>query len=345
MSAAVAASMLLLACILAWRAAERHGLGRQRIAIVGEDWLVERLARRFERPGRRVSVAGRFADDRDGLASVLRLARAGSIDRIVLAFSGDEGRIRGCVRALGTLDIPVARYASFAQSDWSQAALERIDGVPMATLRGAPIPRWGRALKTMQDKLLSLVLIVIVLPVLLAIILAIRLDSRGPILFRQKREGRNGVEFEILKFRTMIWHDTGQARPGRVRQTARGDSRVTRVGRILRATSLDELPQLLNVLAGDMSLIGPRPHPGAMTTENRLSVEIAEDYQQRHRVKPGMTGWAQVNGSRGGLATAEDLCRRLRYDLDYIENWSPLLDLKITLLTPLKLVFHGGSAF
>ncbi len=350
LDAGLAGSLASLLSLRLWlglgcRAAERHGFARERIAILGTVPVADRLARRLGRPQLRgIAVAGRFEDTPDGMTNLLRLGRAGGIDRVLLALpADDEPRIRRAVWQLKALDVPVEQYASLAQADWPDMKLGRFDELPVARILERPIPPWGRALKRLQDAVLSAALLVVVMPVLLAVVVAIRLDSPGPVLFRQTREGRNGRDFEILKFRTMSWQPGGQGSP--IRQTARDDRRVTRVGRVLRATSLDELPQLLNVLRGEMSLVGPRPHPGTMTTDNRLSTDIAENYPQRHRVKPGMTGWAQVNGSRGGLGSAEELCRRLRYDLDYIENWSPLLDLKIALLTPVKLIFHGGSAF
>ena len=204
-----------------------------------------------------------------------------------------------------------------------------------------PAPRWERHLKNAADRIVGACLLHATSPLLVALALAIRLGGPGPVLFRQVREGLDGRLFVILKFRTMRPHPG----PTEASQTARGDTRITRFGRFLRATSLDELPQLVNVLRGEMSLIGPRPHPREMRTENRLSVEIEPRYPARHCVKPGMTGWAQVNGSRGGLADAAALRERVRLDLDYVENWSLSLDLRIALLTPIRLLFHGGSAF
>ena len=175
------------------------------------------------------------------------------------------------------------------------------------------------------------------------IAITIRLDSPGPILFRQRRHGLNNAEFEILKFRTMVAtpSDPGDGR----RQTQRNDTRITRVGNFLRRSSLDELPQIFNVLRGEMSLVGPRPHPTEMRTENRLGSEIVADYPHRHRVKPGMTGWAQINGYRGATQTAEQIRRRVTYDIFYIENWSLLFDIKILALTPIKMMLNNDNAF
>jgi putative colanic acid biosynthesis UDP-glucose lipid carrier transferase len=174
------------------------------------------------------------------------------------------------------------------------------------------------------------VALVVFAPLLLAIALAIRLDGPGPVLFRQKRYGFANNEFTVFKFRTM------RHRPAEepdVPQARRQDPRITRVGAFLRRTSLDELPQLINVLRGDMSLVGPRPHAVA---HNVQYAQIIDDYLSRHRVKPGITGWAQINGLRGETDTPEKMRARVEHDLYYIDNWSLMLDIKILLLTPLR---------
>jgi lipopolysaccharide/colanic/teichoic acid biosynthesis glycosyltransferase len=163
----------------------------------------------------------------------------------------------------------------------------------------------------------------------------IKLDSPGPVFFRQRRHGFNGREIEVWKFRTMFADQTDDRCK---QQTRRDDPRVTRLGRLLRKTSIDELPQLFNVLAGEMSIVGPRPHAVGMRTDNRLSKEIVAEYAHRYRVKPGITGWAQVNGYRGAMNSAALLRKRVEYDLYYIENWSLALDLKIMALTVLHLL-------
>jgi lipopolysaccharide/colanic/teichoic acid biosynthesis glycosyltransferase len=175
------------------------------------------------------------------------------------------------------------------------------------------------------------------------IAISIRLDSLGPILFRQRRHGLNNSEFDILKFRTMAATRPDPAKP--LLQTRRNDARVTRIGHFLRRSSLDELPQLFNVLRGDMSLVGPRPHPTMMRTEDRLGSEIIAEYPHRHRVKPGMTGWAQIHGYRGATETADQIKLRVLYDMFYIENWSVWLDLKIIALTPIRMVLNNENAF
>jgi exopolysaccharide biosynthesis polyprenyl glycosylphosphotransferase len=172
-------------------------------------------------------------------------------------------------------------------------------------------------------------LALLALPLALVAIL-IKLDSPGPVLFRQKRLGFNNELFEIYKFRTMR---IDAMDPNAERLVTRNDQRVTRVGSILRRMSVDELPQLWNVLRGDMSLVGPRPHPIQAKAENRLYHEVVSEYMSRHRVRPGITGWAQVNGWRGETDTVEKVRNRVEHDLHYIENWSIAFDLRIIALT------------
>lgn len=176
--------------------------------------------------------------------------------------------------------------------------------------------------------------IVVLSPVLALIALAIKLDSPGPVFFRQRRYGQNNLVFRIFKFRTMHVAEDGQ----HVTQATRGDDRVTRVGRLLRASSLDEVPQLFNVLRGDMSIVGPRPHA---LIHDKLFEEHLDLFSRRRRVQPGMTGWAQVNGYRGETRTTEDVRARLDHDLYYIENWSIWLDVEIIFRTVL-VVLRGA---
>ncbi len=215
-----------------------------------------------------------------------------------------------------------------------------LDRLPLLRVAERPLAAWGGVAKHATDKAVAAAAIVLLSPLLLAIALAVRLDSAGPAIFRQERDGWNGRRFTVLKFRTM------RAAPpaAGLLQTARGDARCTRLGRFLRRSSLDELPQLLNVLCGDMSLVGPRPHATCMRTEDRLCHEIIAEYAQRHRVRPGLTGLAQVSGLRGATHTVAQLRARVECDLDYIERWSFGLDLRILALTAVK-VFSAAGAF
>lgn len=183
----------------------------------------------------------------------------------------------------------------------------------------------GRAAKRIVDLVGAAMAILVLWPLMLLVAILIRLDDSGPVLFRQKRYGYNRIPFHIYKFRTMRHgDDTG------FRQAVRGDERITRVGRVLRRFNLDELPQLFNVLAGDMSLVGPRPHP--VELDDRFA-PLIENYSRRHGIKPGITGWAQVNGYRGETDTLAKMHSRISYDLHYLDNWSLWLDLRILLRT------------
>jgi exopolysaccharide biosynthesis polyprenyl glycosylphosphotransferase len=218
-----------------------------------------------------------------------------------------------------------------------------VDQATQSTLKNSvlPLSRAARIVKRVEDILLSFLLLVLTGPLMLLVGIAIKLDSRGPVLFRQPRHGLNGAEIRVLKFRTM--HARAEDKLA-TRQTSRGDPRVTRVGAFLRQHSIDELPQLLNVLFGTMSLVGPRPHAPA-TTAGGLSLQDAVPaYPARNRVKPGITGWAQVSGCRGNLDTVEKAIRRVEHDLYYIENWSLLFDLRIISMT-VGLVLYDEQAF
>jgi len=212
-----------------------------------------------------------------------------------------------------------------------------VAGITLIELNATPLDGPDALLKAVMDRVLSAVLLVLLSPLLLLIALLIRLHSPGPALFRQARHGGGGRIIQVLKFRTMFHHE----RPEDQRQARRGDPRITRLGAILRRSSLDELPQLINVLRGDMSLVGPRPHPVAL---NEKYAARLQDYMQRHRVLPGITGWAQVNGFRGETDTLDKMASRLEHDLYYIEHWSLGLDLRILARTAL-LGWGGRNAY
>jgi polysaccharide biosynthesis protein PslA len=203
-----------------------------------------------------------------------------------------------------------------------------------------PIAGWDRWVKRCTDIVVSSLLLVLASPVLLLAAVAIKLESRGPVLFRQTREGFNGTHFQIWKFRSMFIEQTD---PHGSRQTSRGDLRVTRVGRFIRRLSIDELPQLFNVLQGSMSLVGPRPHPLRMSAEGKALQDVVDYYASRHRVRSGITGWAQVNGLRGEANSIEKLKARVDHDLYYIQNWSMWLDLRIIVRTAATLVFDSKA--
>jgi Undecaprenyl-phosphate glucose phosphotransferase len=326
-----------------------RGMVADRIAVIGSGPVADGLVRRLAGPaGRGLHLVGVFDEPAaqggpDAIAALIALGRQRMVDRVVLAVSGPaEPLLASIIARLKALDVEVVHC--LARPGLTGALrLGSLAGVPILVLAARPIGRWGMLAKGMMDRVLATGAVLLLAPILVLIALAVRLDSPGPVIFRQRRHGWNGHEFQVFKFRTMAWcgEDAGD---GAV-QTTRQDQRLTRVGRVLRRTSLDELPQLFNVLNGTMSLVGPRPHPVAMRTEQRLGEDIIADYAHRHRVKPGITGWAQIHGHRGPTETAEQIRQRIEHDLYYIDNWSPLLDVWIILMTPATLLLQRGNAF
>jgi len=210
-------------------------------------------------------------------------------------------------------------------------SVREVAGVPLLNLNETPLMAGGPAfVKSFMDKVISLLAIVMLSPLLIFFGLAVKLTSPGPIIFKQIRDGWDGKKFYVYKFRSMYDHQPGKI----VKQATKGDPRVTVIGAIMRKTSIDELPQLFNVLEGSMSLVGPRPHA---ESHNEYYSDKVRTYLARHRIKPGMTGLAQINGLRGETDTLEMMSRRVELDLEYISNWSPLLDMKILFLTPFSL--------
>src|SRR5690606_25777765 len=198
-----------------------------------------------------------------------------------------------------------------------------------------PLGAWDTLIKTLEDRILAALAILALSPVMALVALAVKLDSRGPVLFKQRRYGFNNELIEVYKFRSMYVDKTDH---NAEKLVTRSDPRVTRVGRFIRKTSLDELPQLFNVLKGDLSLVGPRPHPTMAKAADKLYGEVVDGYFARHKVKPGITGWAQINGWRGETDTPEKIQRRVEHDLYYIENWSVMFDLYILAMTPISLL-------
>jgi exopolysaccharide biosynthesis polyprenyl glycosylphosphotransferase len=222
--------------------------------------------------------------------------------------------------------------AGFEFPDRSYA---EVAGLPMLLLFDRPISGWSQLVKAIEDRVLAALFLLVFSAVLILTSLAVRVTSRGSVLFKQKRYGFNNQLIEIWKFRTM-YHDLSDHQADRL--VTKDDERVTPIGRFLRRTSIDELPQLFNVLRGDMSIVGPRPHPVSAKAGGQLYYEVVDQYAARHKVKPGITGWAQVNGWRGETSTAEDIEKRVEHDLYYIDNWSIWLDFLIIARTIMVLL-------
>jgi len=238
-------------------------------------------------------------------------------------------RVRQIASALAVLPNPVTLLVD-GSGRTRAAELERLADAPLAPLRAAVDGDRRAFAKRVQDLAIGLPMLALLAPLMLVIAAAVKVDTRGPVLFRQRRHGFNNEEINVWKFRTMR-HEAADATASR--QVTADDERVTRVGRVLRRTSLDEVPQLFNVIAGQMSLVGPRPHAIGMKTGDVESARLVAEYAHRHRIKPGMTGWAAINGSRGPLHAPEEVSRRVALDVSYIDRQSFWLDLRIIALT------------
>lgn len=338
-------------------AAMRRGIIGQRVAIYGADREVtsrlldllniERLPH--------IKVIG-FADDRrtrvetgmigtypylGGFDDMLDLARAGMLDQVIVALPlVSQERLNRIIEELsaGSIDICIMPREFLVLRD--RYRVNYIGSLPVLSVWQQPVRDLDGVLKAIQDRVLALIGLIVLSPLLLLTAIAIKLESKGPVLFRQRRLGFNNLEIDVLKFRSMYvdrQDETGAQR------TRKDDPRVTRVGRFIRRTSIDELPQLWNVLRGEMSLVGPRPHALAMRVGDEYYHEAVRGYPARHRVKPGITGLAQVRGLRGEIDTIERAKKRVEYDVYYIEHWSPLLDLRIIMETMVRLVWDRNA--
>jgi Undecaprenyl-phosphate glucose phosphotransferase len=247
-------------------------------------------------------------------------------DIIFLATPSDLPRIACVADALSELPVTVHIIPMGASDLWASSKVVNFGGTVTVQVLHPPLSAFDLAAKRAFDICIAGLGLLMLSPLLLAVSLAIRLDSRGPVFFRQIRHGYNNEVIGVLKFRSMTTIEDGR----HFKQAVKNDPRVTRAGRILRPTNIDELPQLVNVLLGEMSIVGPRPHPIAL---NETFAEQISPFSRRHKVKPGITGWAQVNGYRGETDTIEKMRRRIECDLYYIDNWSFLLDIKIILMT------------
>ena len=277
--------------------------------------------------------------DLDTLSTMIR---KGQVDQVIMALPWqDPERIRTVAFRLALHPVAVCLAPGLANFDYPGRSYVQISGVPMLQLYNRPFSGWGRVVKGVEDRVAAAGLLVILAPLLALIALAIELDSPGPVLFRQKRYGFNNAAIEIYKFRSM--KADADAGSTEIRQATPNDPRVTRVGRFIRRSSLDELPQLINVIRGEMSVVGPRPHAADASVEGNPLDDVVERYAARHRVKPGITGWAQVNGLRGEF-DAEKLRRRVDHDLYYIDNWSVWLDM-IIIARSVAVVFSDKEAY
>jgi Undecaprenyl-phosphate glucose phosphotransferase len=334
---------LLCASHVAWfsyiRRLRRQGLLTPNLMIVGATPAAQRLVA-VALSSRDVNILGIF-DDRGersprhifGVPVLGRTADVKShrllpyVDRVIVAVpSGATARIAQLIAELAPCPNAISLLMDGFDAASEQAVHERLLDMPLAHLSGVRRGALQAALKRTIDVIFSIAAIIVLAPALCAVAVAIRLDSPGPVLFKQRRHGYMNEEVLVWKFRSMRTEMTDYAA---ARQVTADDDRVTRVGRFLRRTSLDELPQLWNVIRGEMSLVGPRPHAIGMLTNGAEASKLVETYAHRHRMKPGLTGWAAVNGSRGPVDTPEAVRRRVSLDLEYVERQSVWLDLAI----------------
>jgi putative colanic acid biosysnthesis UDP-glucose lipid carrier transferase len=276
---------------------------------------------------RRMPIPEEYGQLRGGLDDLVEAARSGKVDVVYISLPlRAEARINDLVRRLGDTTVSAYVIADFFVFDLLHAQWTSVGDIPAVSILDTPFHGLGGWLKRLEDLLVgSMIMALIALPMLIVAV-CVKLSSPGPVFFIQKRYGLNGKEIRVLKFRTMRVMEDG----ANVRQATKNDPRVTRLGAVLRRTSIDELPQFLQVLTGEMSIVGPRPHAVA---HNELYRSRIQGYMLRHKVKPGITGWAQVNGWRGETDTDEKMQKRVEYDLEYIRNWNLLLDLRIIWLT------------
>jgi Undecaprenyl-phosphate glucose phosphotransferase len=329
----------------------RNGAMERRAVIVGGGQNAEALIRSIEaQPYNDIRICGIF-DDRDDrrspplvagypklgtIGELTAFARIARIDMLIVSLPiSAEKRVLSMLKKLWVLPVDIRLSAHSAELQFRPRSYSWIGAVPMLDIFDKPITDWDSVAKRAFDIVFSLIGIVVFSPVMIATAIAIKLDSKGPVFFKQKRHGFNNEVVEVFKFRSMY---TDKSDPTAKQAVTKNDPRVTRVGRIIRKTSIDELPQFFNSLMGSLSLVGPRPHAVAAQSHNLLYTEVVDGYFARHKVKPGVTGWAQINGWRGEMDTDEKIRKRTEFDLYYIENWSLWFDLKILFLTPIRLL-------
>jgi len=325
-----------VSCLAAW------GYTARRVAVVGTGAASEQLAQTV-RTTSGMRLAGIFSDTStpgaggtdQSIAGLIYMGQRNEIDEVVIALADDSrGDATKLIEDLSVLPVDVWLCPTELHSPILDTT--RLGTLNLLQVKLKPIGEWGSLLKLAFDYVAGAISLIVFAPLMLIIALAIKIDSRGPVFFRQRRHGFNHRVIDVYKFRTMrVAEDRGP-----LEQARKNDPRVTRVGKLLRRTSLDELAQLINVMRGEMSLVGPRPHA---LEHNHYYRERLDRYASRHRVKPGLTGWAQIHGLRGPTEDPEKMRRRVLMDLYYIENWSLWLDLKIIAATPFVGFVHRNA--
>lgn len=334
-----------LAYVLLTKRLSKAGYLCEKVVIIGATPRARNVITRNIETGE-MNVLGIFDDRHDrapadiegvpvlgDLDNLMDWERLPEIDRIIVTVTSNaHTRVQDMIEQLRVLpqDIVLLLDTS-AFTEGSEERTTRIGGVPGTYVSGAPGSAQKEAIKRLVDIVFGACLLIGFAPIMLVCALLIKLEDGGPVFFKQMRHGFNNELIRVWKFRSM--RPDKLAAAGFITQTVADDPRITNIGRIIRATSIDELPQLFNVLAGQMSLVGPRPHAIGMTTESTHVYDVVAEYAHRHRVKPGLTGWAQINGSRGPVHTREDVRERVRLDMEYLKRSSFFFDLRIMLLT------------
>ena len=356
LAALITERVFLRALVRGWA---RQGRLDRRTIVVGSDKNGELLVETLKtQPDSDIQVLGVFDDRNDSRAldtcagspklgkvdDIIEFARRTRIDLVLFALPiSAETRILEMLKKLWVLPVDIRLSAHTNKLRFRPRSYSYLGEVPTLDVFEAPITDWDLVMKWLFDHVVGFLILLLALPVMGLVALAVKLDSPGPVIFRQKRFGFNNERIDVFKFRSMYHH---LADPTASRVVTRNDDRVTRVGRFIRKTSLDELPQLFNVVFNsNLSLVGPRPHAVQGKLQSRLFDEAVDGYFARHRVKPGITGWAQINGWRGEVDTDEKIQKRVEFDLYYIENWSVLFDLFILLKTPLALMTKNENAY
>lgn len=343
------AERIVLASLLR-RWSTSHQLERRAVIVGGGQAAGDLIAALEAEKNSDIRICGVFDDRSDDrsppivggypklgtVAELVEFGRMTQLDMLIVTLPiTAERRVLELLKKLWVLPVDIRLSTHANKLKFRPRSYSYVGTVPFLDVIDKPLADWDRVAKRTFDLVFGTLALLALSPVIIATAIAIKLDSRGPVFFRQKRYGFNNELIDVWKFRSMYVDQADQAA---ARLVTKGDPRVTRVGRFIRKASIDELPQLFNVLAGSLSLVGPRPHALAAKAEDRLYEQVVDSYFARHRVKPGVTGWAQINGWRGETDTSDKIQRRVECDLYYIENWSLSLDLYILFATPFRLL-------
>jgi Undecaprenyl-phosphate glucose phosphotransferase len=355
-------AVLLVVFRVSLRGLVRHwtaeGKLRRRTVIVGggkdAEQLIDALKKGADSDIRLFGLFDDRNDDRspESVASLPKLGRVSDliefarrtrVDLVIVSMPlSAEKRVLEMLRQLWVLPVDIRLSAHMSALRFTSKAYSYVGGVPVFDMADRPISDWNLVFKWVFDKVVALLALIVLSPIMLATAIAIKLESKGPVIFKQKRHGFNNELIEVYKFRSMY---TDRSDANAAKLVTKDDPRVTKVGKFIRKTSIDELPQFVNVLQGRLSVVGPRPHALQAKADNRLYYEAVDGYFARHKVKPGITGWAQINGWRGETDTVDKIMQRVQFDLHYIENWSILMDIYILFMTPVSLFSRSENAY